>query len=75
MVNVLKNPSEKEVARLTRGGAIFRAAKDYVTGDLYLWEAEAASHNEVIERIGNYGNVDSVGQVGSAADYRKLLSK
>ncbi len=72
MVKLYRNPTENEVAALTRNGATLRAAKDYSTGDLYLWNAESASHNQVIAKLGHCENIDSVGQVYDVESYRRL---
>ena len=75
MVEIFRNPTIAEVKRLTKDGTTLRAAKDYRNGDIYLWDASGALHNEAIAQLGNFGYIDSVGQVCDAASYRRLLEQ
>lgn len=70
MVEVFRNPTVAKVKGLTRDGTTLRAAKDYRNGNIYLWGARGALHNEVIAQLGNFGYIDPVGQVCDAASYR-----
>jgi hypothetical protein len=62
MVNVVRNPTKRDVSKLlkeSKGGAL-RVARDCNTDDLYVWDSEAALHNDVIRKF-NLEYADSGG--------------
>lgn len=49
----------------------FRMLRDACTGDIYLWNAEDALHEEVVRQLALGDNVENLGQVYTWADYKK----
>ena len=73
MVDIHRNPTKSELTKLLANGAVLRAVKDCQSGDIFLWNAEEALHNEFIEKLGaQAGTVDSVGQVFDRADKERI---
>lgn len=71
---VIQNPTLEDVASLLRaakGGAL-RAAKDYKTGDIYIWDAEDALHRPMIEHLGLIMG-DSLGIIWSVEQAKDLF--
>lgn len=74
MVDIFRNPTEAEFRQASVSGAA-RAAKDYSTGDIYVWDGERALHNDVIGQLPQNGMVDSAGTLWSYDDYKKLAGR
>lgn len=72
MLDVFRNPTKSELNRLFKQHGALRAAKDHSTGDVYVWQAEGALHNEVISSLPQNGTIDSAGILWDASDYGRL---
>lgn len=75
-VEVIRNPTKQDIAdllRTARGGAL-RAAKDYRTGDIYVWDAEAALHEPMIKHLGLLMG-DSLGIIWSVEQAEALRGR
>ena len=73
MVDVLKNPSRKEVTKFIKENGPLRAAKDHSTRDIFVWPGEAALHGDVINALPQNGMVEALsGTIWNANDLAKL---
>ena len=54
---IFKNPSIKEIREADGGDGFLRFTADLDTRDVYLWDGSAATHEEVREHVGLYGEV------------------
>jgi len=71
---VIRNPTLQDIATLleaARGGAL-RAAKDYRTDDVYVWDAADALHREMIEHLDLIMG-DSLGIIWSVEQAKGVL--
>lgn len=50
---VTRNPTLQDIATLLEaaGGGAIRAAKDDRTGDVYIWDAAVATHNQMLGHL------------------------
>lgn len=68
----VKNPAAADIPSLLAGaaGGALRVAKDYRTGDLYVWDASVASHRQMIEALG-LDMADGVGFISGVSDLER----
>lgn len=72
MAQVTARPSRADVERLLKKHSALRAIRDARTGDLYVWNAEEALHEEVLRQLGLTELGENVGQILSIQDFDKL---
>ena len=71
-----RNPTLQDIATLlkaAKGGAL-RAAKDFRTDDVYVWDAADATHNQMLGHLGLIMG-DSLGVIWSVEQAKDLLKK
>ena len=69
-----RNPTLQNIATLleaAQGGAL-RAAKDFRTDDVYVWDAADATHNQMLGHLGLIMG-DSLGVIWSVEQARRVL--
>jgi len=73
-LDFIRNPTLQDITTLleaAQGGAL-RAAKDYRTGDVYVWDAADATHNQMLGHLRLIMG-DSLGVIWSVEQARDLL--
>ena len=75
-VEVLERPTKSDIAELLkRGSGTARVIRDTRTGDLFVWDAEEALHEEVIRHLGLSDSAENMGQIHSVRDFEWMAGK
>jgi hypothetical protein len=69
-MQVYEQPTRETVAKLlSTGSGTLRAVRDTRNGDLYVWDAEEALHEEAIRHLRLTDFAENVGQIHSLQDF------
>jgi len=75
-VRVFERPDQRDIASLLKQGShVLRAIRDTRSGDLYVWDAESALHEQIIRQLGLSDFAENLGQIHSLADFERLSGK